>query len=90
MNVLTGKRDELLEHMSSHMDVNAMLYAGSDKKVIKSIQLHAVENLKRVVVKDLSKPYDSEHESPYYIEPYLEMKTTWHPIEKIGAKGSGY
>lgn len=90
VNILTGKRSELLEHMSSHMDVNALFYADSDTDEVKSIQLQAVENLKRVVVKDIVNSFDDEHESPYYIESFLEMKTTWHPIEKIGAKGSGY
>lgn len=90
VNILTGKRSELLEHMSSHMDVNAIFYGDSNASEIKSIQLQAVENLKRVVVKNLADSFDTEHESPYYIESFLEMKTTWHPIEKIGAKGSGY
>ncbi len=90
VNILTGKRSELLEHMASHMDVNAFFYAGNDKKEIIAIQKAAVENLKRVRIKDFSKIYTDEHETPYYIEDFLEMKTTWHPIEKIGATGSGY
>lgn len=90
VNILTGKRSELLKHMASHMDVNAFLYANNNSKEELEIQKQAVENLKRVVIKDLSKPFAEEHENPYYIEDFLEMKTTWHPIEKIGAKGSGY
>ncbi|MBW6484122.1 MAG: aldehyde dehydrogenase family protein [Vicingaceae bacterium] len=90
VNILTGKRSELLEHMSSHMDVNAFLYSGTDKKEIVAIQKYAVANLKRVVVRDYASIYDEKHENPYYIEYFLEMKTTWHPIEKIGASGSGY
>jgi len=90
INILTGKRSELLEHMASHMDVNAFLYAGTDKKEILAIQKAAVENLKRIRIIDFSNVYSSEHETPYYIEAFLEMKTTWHPIEKIGAAGSGY
>ncbi len=90
INILTGKRSELLEHMASHMDVNAFLYTGNDKKEMLSIQELAVENLKRVRLKDFSNVYSLDHETPYYIEDFLEMKTTWHPIEKIGAAGSGY
>ncbi len=90
INILTGKRNELLEHMSSHMDVNAFFYTGTDKKEIKDIQTLAVNNLKRVRVKDFTNPYSVDHETPYYIEDFLEMKTTWHPVEKIGAPGSGY
>lgn len=90
INILTGKRKELLSHMASHMDVNGFLYSGNDKKEIAAIQQLAVDNLKRVVIKDFTQAYANEHESPYYIEDFLEMKTTWHPIEKIGAKDSGY
>lgn len=90
VNILTGKGEELLEHLTSHMDINACLYVGDNKKEVLSIQKFSVDNLKRVRVKDFSKIYSSDHETPYYIEDFLEMKTTWHPIEKIGASGSGY
>lgn len=90
INILTGKRSELLEHMASHMDVNAFLYSGNDKKEMLAIEKLAVDNLKRVRLKDFSNVYSAEHETPYYIEDFLEMKTTWHPIEKIGVEGSGY
>lgn len=90
VNILTGTRKELHSHMASHMDVNALFYAGNDKKEILAIQKFAVDNLKRVVVKEFKNIYDAEHNSPYYIEDFVEMKTTWHPIEKIGASGSGY
>lgn len=90
VNILTGIRKELIKHMSSHMDVNAMFYCGNVKEEITHIQTESVENLKRVVVRDLSDPYASKHQSPYYIEDFVEMKTTWHPIEKIGPAGSGY
>lgn len=90
VNILTGNTKELLSHMSSHMDVNAFLYARGDKKELLEIQKQAVENLKRVVHYDLSDSYSEKHQNPYYIEDFVEMKTTWHPIEKIGASGSGY
>ncbi|MBL4669433.1 MAG: aldehyde dehydrogenase family protein [Flavobacteriales bacterium] len=90
INILTGQRKELLEHMASHMDVNAFLYTGTNKKEILTVEEFAVNNLKRVRVKDMSDIYSDEHETPYYIENFIEIKTTWHPIEKIGATGSGY
>ncbi|MCB0400834.1 MAG: aldehyde dehydrogenase family protein [Flavobacteriales bacterium] len=90
VNILTGHTKELLSHMASHMDVNAFLYARGDKKELLEIQKQAVENLKRVVHYDFSDVYAEKHQNPYYIEDFVEMKTTWHPIEKIGASGSGY
>ncbi len=90
VNIITGKRDELLIHMASHMDVNGFLYCAGDTAELKEIQLQAVENLKRVSVKDYSKPMDEAHNNPYSIDDFVEMKTTWHPIEKIAGAGSGY
>lgn len=90
VNILTGKRKELITHMASHMDVNSFFYAGTDQEEVLIIQQNAVQNLKRIVVKTLSNIFSEEHETPYYIEDFIETKTTWHPIEKIGVAGNGY
>ena len=90
MNILTGKRSELIEHMASHMDVNGFLYCGTDNEEINTVQQLAVENLKRVTISPLEDLLNEDHNTPYYIDDFVEMKTTWHPIEKIGATGSGY
>lgn len=90
INILTGKREELIPHMATHMDVNSFLYGGNNSQEIQTIQQTSAHNLKRVVVKDFSDIYSAIHENPYYMEDFFEIKTTWHPIEKIGAPGSGY
>lgn len=90
INILTGKLPELEEHFATHMDVNSILYLGSDKKVIESIKNKSAENLKRVRVWDNKSILSSEFESPYSIKEFLEVKTTWHPIEQIGGASSGY
>ena len=91
------KRDENDPNIAKKVDVilHGVETIGSaerstDKKEMEAIQKLGVANLKRIQLKDFSKIYSSEHETPYYIEDFLEMKTTWHPIEKIGATGSGY
>jgi len=90
VNILTGRRSELLEHMASHMDVNGFSYSGTDKEEIKKVQENAVENLKRVSVFDSTNLFSAENHSPYFIDEFVEMKTTWHPIEMIAGAGSGY
>jgi acyl-CoA reductase-like NAD-dependent aldehyde dehydrogenase len=87
VNILTGNKNELIEHMASHMDVNGFLYCGEDSEHILQIKKLSVENLKRVSIYDYKNPADSSHNTPYY---FVEMKTTWHPIEKIAGTGSGY
>ncbi len=90
VNILTGNRKELLEHFSTHKDVNAVLYCGNDQKELKSIQEAAIVNLKRVVNKNVKDWSKDENESPYSILDFQETKTTWHPIEHISGAGSGY
>ncbi len=89
VNVLTGNKGELVEHFSRHHDINAVAFDCDDKSMFKSIQEFAVENVKRV--KQYNKDWATdESENPYLIQDFCEVKTTWHPIEKISASGSGY
>ena len=80
INILTGTRKELLKHFASHMDVNALVYCGSDAEEIRTVQLEAAENLKRVVIEENSDWQSEERQSPYTILATQEVKTTWHPI----------
>ena len=92
VNILTGNVNELLPHFSSHMDINAIVYCQNDSQHIKELQFQAVDNLKRILLAS-SKTNDlfsEANESPYCITNFMETKTTWHPIEKISASGSGY
>jgi acyl-CoA reductase-like NAD-dependent aldehyde dehydrogenase len=90
INILTGNAEELIPHFSTHKDVNSMLYCGNDKKATQLIKENSTTNLKRIVVKKDIDWMKNENESPYFITKFTEVKTTWHPIEKIGASGSGY
>lgn len=89
VNILTGNTKELLTHMASHMDVNALVYCGSDKAEIKSAQENAVNNVKRFF--HWNKNWNSvSAQDPYLILDLQEVKTTWHPVETIGAGGAKY
>lgn len=76
INVLTGRRDELLSHLSGHMDVNALLLCSDEAGEQKLVQEQAVENVKRVALHS-DAPLG---ESPYHILDFQEIKTTWHPV----------
>ncbi|HNU47466.1 MAG TPA: aldehyde dehydrogenase family protein [Bacteroidia bacterium] len=75
VNILTGFSNELHTHFSSHMDVNAIVYADNDSAALKTIQTNAASNVKRVVVVQ-----HVAEESPYRIMELQEVKTTWHPV----------
>lgn len=82
VNILTGYRDELLEHMTTHMDVNAFFYTDTtvDKDSRKQIDENGTLNLKRVVRKPVEDWEDEDSQSPYFITDFQETKTTWHPV----------
>lgn len=80
INLLTGLKSELVSHMSSHMDVNAILYTDTDVETKKMIQENASLNIKRVFFKNASDWMDLKHENPYTILDFQEIKTTWHPV----------
>lgn len=80
VNILTGKREELIGQMASHMDVNAIVYCGKDEKQIKLISEQASNNVKRTVFYNIDDWRSADCESPYFIEKTQEVKTTWHPV----------
>lgn len=89
VNILTGKNSELVSPLSSHMDVNAIFYAGSDKVLHKEMEENATLNLKRVHTYDMDWSKE-DAQNLYYITDFQEIKTTWHPIENVGGASSSY
>ena len=80
VNILTGHRHELLEHFSSHMDVNAMIYCGSDKDDIELVETNSALNVKRAIIFSDEKWDKDSGQGPYHILKTQETKTTWHPV----------
>jgi acyl-CoA reductase-like NAD-dependent aldehyde dehydrogenase len=88
VNILTGKTEELLPVLASHMDVNALISESLGAMEIE-IAKAAVDNLKRKFTYNAD--WSSEKsQGLYYISDCLELKTTWHPIENIGGTTSSY
>jgi len=90
VNLLTGVAEELAPHAATHMDINAIAADGLTEQQLASVEAESSSNLKRVI-RMAHDWYDIEQsQSPYLIEKFCELKTTWHPIEQISASGSGY
>ncbi len=82
VNLLTGRRDELVPHLADHREVSAISAAGVTADQRQRLERGAAENVKRVTVVDRSPAqwYDEPLcESPWTIEPFTEIKTIWHP-----------
>lgn len=80
INILTGHREELLEHFSSHMDVNAMIYCGDNKDDINVVETNAALNVKRAIIFSEVDWQNDTSQGPYHILKTQETKTTWHPV----------
>jgi len=89
VNLLTGNRTELHEHVARHLDIDAIAVDGEPTDLLANIQSFAADSVKAVKFYDCDWT-DPANENPYFIQDFCEVKTTWHPIEEISASGSGY
>jgi acyl-CoA reductase-like NAD-dependent aldehyde dehydrogenase len=80
VNILTGERSELLEPFANHMDVNAVVYAGTDAAEKKKLRELCALNVKRPIIDDTADWFADDAQSPYRIKDTQEVKTTWHPV----------
>jgi acyl-CoA reductase-like NAD-dependent aldehyde dehydrogenase len=74
VNLLSGRRDELLPWLASHMDVNALDAGACTDQELAAVEEAAAGNLKRVVRQGDAQP------SPQAVTALMEFKTVWHPI----------
>jgi acyl-CoA reductase-like NAD-dependent aldehyde dehydrogenase len=87
INVLTGRKRELIPWLASHEDVDALDVWGVPDDLRTDVELAAAESVKRVLRRPAGATDarfdwldDRASERPEWIAAYLEMKTVWHPI----------
>jgi len=80
VNILTGKRAELVPHIATHMDVNAIVDGAGDATVSTALQAGVATNLKRYANHATADWFSAKVEDPYLILDTVEFKTAWHPI----------
>jgi acyl-CoA reductase-like NAD-dependent aldehyde dehydrogenase len=80
VNLLTGRRAELVPHIASHKDVNAMVDGAGDAALSAKLQAGVAENLKRYSHHTATDWFSQKAEDPYWILDTVEFKTAWHPI----------
>ena len=82
INLITGKQSELFEQIASHRQVAGIYSAALSKKNRILVEASSADSLKRVRFNTFSDEdwYDGDTvASPWNIEPFVEMKTIWHP-----------
>jgi len=83
VNLLSGKRAEVLPHLAKHMGVRALDLWSLPEDVATQIETLAADNVKRVSRRewDAEGWFDeSRGVSPGNIERFVETKTVWHPM----------
>jgi acyl-CoA reductase-like NAD-dependent aldehyde dehydrogenase len=82
VNILTGKRGELVPHIAGHMDVNAIVDGAGDVELGAKLQAGTAINLKRYANHSLASAgwFTARAEDAYWILDTVEFKTAWHPI----------
>jgi acyl-CoA reductase-like NAD-dependent aldehyde dehydrogenase len=80
VNLLTGKRAELIPHIAAHMDVNAIVDGVGNPEISGRLQAGVATNLKRYTSHAVGDWLSAKVEDPYWILDTIEFKTAWHPI----------
>ena len=73
VNILTGKKAELLPWLASHIEIDALDISGANPKSDGELRKLGTENLKRI-------HRFGKQDSPKRILSFMELKTVWHPI----------
>lgn len=80
VNLLAGLRSELLPQFAAHRDIDGLLVAGAPEPAVGKA---AADNCKRLrfcnpPAADWNKP--EKLRSLLWVEPFVELKTLWHPV----------
>jgi len=83
INIVTGKRAELVPWMAGHGDIDTVDLTGcaDDNALVTTAERAAAESVTRVVHATAreSQWSDERSQSPYTIASFVEYKTVWHP-----------
>ena len=87
VNVLTGRKAELVPVLAGHADVDALDTWGVPDELRLETEQRAAEDIKRLLRRPTTVAEarfdwldDAAAERPEWIAAFLEMKTVWHPI----------
>jgi hypothetical protein len=86
VNILTGRRAELMPHLSRHADIDGIDLWGCPDELLTDAERGAAEHVARIArrphgEKDRGNAFTGERgERIDGMTAFLEMKTVWHPI----------
>ena len=76
VNILTGRKAELIPWLAGHLDVDSVDVTGVPADLVAEVERLGADNVKRIV-----RPADGDPlgESPHDVLAFMEHKTVWHP-----------
>jgi acyl-CoA reductase-like NAD-dependent aldehyde dehydrogenase len=80
INLIAGRRSELVTHLARHMDVNALVLTGLPPELEAAAKADAAVNVKRVATPKVDDYFAEPSRSLDLLRSTLEIKTTWHPV----------
>jgi acyl-CoA reductase-like NAD-dependent aldehyde dehydrogenase len=82
VNILTGKKKEIVSHLAGHYDVNAIDYCDHDPENSREVMSLCSNNVKRFHAVGLKWDWRSEAMNENIYEPakFVETKTVWHTM----------
>jgi acyl-CoA reductase-like NAD-dependent aldehyde dehydrogenase len=80
VNLISGRKDELVPHLARHMDVNALALCGLPKPLETAALQDAAVNVKRTKSYSVEEYASPDAQGLEFLKPFLEIKTTWHPV----------
>jgi acyl-CoA reductase-like NAD-dependent aldehyde dehydrogenase len=80
VNILTGRRGELLPSFATHMDIACVAVGSASKEELQTLEAEAAHSVKRIRSIDLDDWISAKGQGPHYILDFQEAKTTWHPV----------
>jgi len=86
VNLLTGRAAEIMPHLASHADVNALDLTGADAELRLSLEQAAASTVKRLYVPK-GTPDFAALPGTARLRAFLEMKTVWHPTGALSLSG---
>ncbi len=81
VNIVTGRRDELVPPLAGHAAVDSLDLTGCDPEQAAAAARSAAATITRVVSASSAERQwaDEAAQSPYLIDAFCETKTVWHP-----------
>jgi len=80
VNLLAGLGRELRPQFASHRDLDGLFVAGPADGALGASAAESTKRVRRLELSDAAFRDPEQLRSLWWVEPFLEVKTLWHPV----------